>query len=227
MAKKKNATKKGKVEPKSQSEDKSQVEVVTPDNVEEDNEGRSLILAGIIVVLLLAGIGFLVYGLVQSINTNGDDGDTDVVVIDDEDEENDDTNENGEGDETSEDDGADDNGDSEGDNQEDSEETSDEEGRVDDENSETNGEDVLGARTEKYPVTSTVYRRGNDYQFGDITGSTYTIREGDTLWQIAEARYGSGYAWVDINEANNHFPLLKTGEPVLLLVGDEIVLPQL
>lgn len=30
----------------------------------------------------------------------------------------------------------------------------------------------------------------------------YSVKEGDTLWSIAEANYGSGYNWVDIAAAN-------------------------
>jgi nucleoid-associated protein YgaU len=33
--------------------------------------------------------------------------------------------------------------------------------------------------------------------------SEYTVKEGDTLWSIAEKFYKSGYNWVDIVEANS------------------------
>ncbi len=33
--------------------------------------------------------------------------------------------------------------------------------------------------------------------------SEYTVKEGDTLWSIAEEVYGEGYAWTDIVNANN------------------------
>lgn len=40
-------------------------------------------------------------------------------------------------------------------------------------------------------------------QHGTITGSSYIIKRGDTLWSIAERRYNNGYRWVDIAKANN------------------------
>lgn len=33
-------------------------------------------------------------------------------------------------------------------------------------------------------------------------GNEYTVAKGDTLWNIAEKAYGSGYNWVDIAEEN-------------------------
>lgn len=32
--------------------------------------------------------------------------------------------------------------------------------------------------------------------------STYTVKEGDSLWTISEEVYGTGYNWVDIQNAN-------------------------
>ena len=49
-------------------------------------------------------------------------------------------------------------------------------------------------------------------------GGTYIIKEGDTLWSIAESSYGSGYNWVDIADANN----LSTSD---IEVGQEITIP--
>ena len=49
-------------------------------------------------------------------------------------------------------------------------------------------------------------------------GGTYIIKEGDTLWSIAESSYGSGYKWVDIADANN----LSTSD---IEVGQEITIP--
>jgi len=33
--------------------------------------------------------------------------------------------------------------------------------------------------------------------------TTYTVKDGDTLWSIAESYYSSGYNWVDIQKANS------------------------
>ncbi|MFW5702742.1 MAG: LysM peptidoglycan-binding domain-containing protein, partial [Candidatus Dojkabacteria bacterium] len=98
-------------------------------------------------------------------------------------------------------------------------------------------EDAPGASTEaaateglvagRFERTDVSYSRGNDYSFGDISGNTYTIKRGDTLWQIAEGRYGSGLAWTEINEANGGFKLLPNGTPVFLRVGEQITLPDL
>jgi len=76
-----------------------------------------------------------------------------------------------------------------------------------------------------YSSTNSTYRRGNDYKFGDITGDRYVVRKGDTLWQIAEGKYGAGGAWVEINRANGGFPLLRSGQPVNIPVGYNLVLP--
>lgn len=35
------------------------------------------------------------------------------------------------------------------------------------------------------------------------TPGTYTVKEGESLWDVAEETIGSGYNWVDIAEANN------------------------
>lgn len=52
-----------------------------------------------------------------------------------------------------------------------------------------------------------------------ISGTTYTVRTGDTLWSIAEKRYKSGYNWVDIKNANN------ITNPDLLFTNTKLTLP--
>ena len=49
--------------------------------------------------------------------------------------------------------------------------------------------------------------------------SEHTVRAGQGLWQIAEERYGSGYNWVDIAEANN------ITDPNQIVEGAVLVLP--
>jgi len=53
-----------------------------------------------------------------------------------------------------------------------------------------------------------------------ITGTTYTVVRGDTLWDIAERAYGSGYKWVDIARANN------LQNPDLIHRGNVFTLPR-
>lgn len=49
--------------------------------------------------------------------------------------------------------------------------------------------------------------------------ATYTVKEGEDLWGIAERVYGSGYNWVDIAEASN------LTSPDQLETGMELTLP--
>lgn len=48
---------------------------------------------------------------------------------------------------------------------------------------------------------------------------TYTVLEGESLWDIAENQYGSGYSWVDIADAND------LTNPDGLAVGQELTIP--
>lgn len=52
-----------------------------------------------------------------------------------------------------------------------------------------------------------------------ISGTSYTVKAGDTLWDIAESKYKSGYNWTDIKNANK----LSNGDT--LAVGQKISLP--
>lgn len=54
-----------------------------------------------------------------------------------------------------------------------------------------------------------------------ITGNTYKIAHGDTLWDIAVRAYGDGYAWTKIADANK----LKEN-PGLIHVGNTIKIPR-
>ena len=53
-----------------------------------------------------------------------------------------------------------------------------------------------------------------------ISGSTYTVAAGDTLWKIAEDTYKSGYNWVDIAQAN------KLPNPGVIYKGMKLTLPK-
>src|SRR6266480_3008214 len=54
---------------------------------------------------------------------------------------------------------------------------------------------------------------------GTMQENSYTVKEGDTLWSIAEATYKNGYRWVDIAKANN----LANADA--LAVGQKLTLP--
>jgi nucleoid-associated protein YgaU len=53
-----------------------------------------------------------------------------------------------------------------------------------------------------------------------VTGNTYTVKAGDSLWTIAEQTYKSGYNWVDIAQANN------LSNPSVLYSGMKLTLPK-
>ncbi len=66
----------------------------------------------------------------------------------------------------------------------------------------------------------------NDYAKGDITGKTYTVKSGDTLWEIAEGVYGNGSLWVNILQANsNNVGFLPNGQQALIFPGQVLQIP--
>ena len=66
----------------------------------------------------------------------------------------------------------------------------------------------------------------NDYDQGDISGTSYTVKDGDTLWEIAEARYGNGADWTRILDANTtDVGFLPNGQHALIEIGQTLVLP--
>ena len=65
-----------------------------------------------------------------------------------------------------------------------------------------------------------------DYQEGDISGSSYVVKSGDTLWEIAEAKYGNGADWTKILETNSsEVGYLLNGQQALIVPGQTLVLP--
>lgn len=68
------------------------------------------------------------------------------------------------------------------------------------------------------PATNTQTETQNQ-NAGTPNSDKYTVKEGDTLWSIAEARYKSGYNWVTIQGANN------LEQPGMIEVGQVLVLP--
>lgn len=88
----------------------------------------------------------------------------------------------------------------------------------DSENTMSNG-DVNGSTTYSY-------WEANDYTQGDISGNTYEVTSGDTLWEIAEARYGNGADWTKILDANSDsIGYLPSGQQALIVPGQVLVLP--
>ena len=53
-----------------------------------------------------------------------------------------------------------------------------------------------------------------------ITGDTYTVVHGDTLWDIAVKAYGDGYQWTKISKAN------KLANPNLIHAGNVFSIPR-
>ncbi len=65
-----------------------------------------------------------------------------------------------------------------------------------------------------------------DHEPNSISGNSYTVKSGDTLWEIAEARYGTGFDWGKILEANkDKVGFLPNGSQALIEVGQTLVLP--
>ncbi|OGC50201.1 hypothetical protein A2716_03245 [candidate division WWE3 bacterium RIFCSPHIGHO2_01_FULL_40_23] len=66
----------------------------------------------------------------------------------------------------------------------------------------------------------------NDYKPGDIKGSQYNVRSGDTLWEIAEGRYGNGSEWTKILSANSSkIGFLPNGSQALIFPSQTLALP--
>ena len=53
-----------------------------------------------------------------------------------------------------------------------------------------------------------------------ITGSTYTVVKGDSLWVIAVRAYGDGYKWIEISREN------KLVNPNIIHAGNILILPR-
>lgn len=53
-----------------------------------------------------------------------------------------------------------------------------------------------------------------------ITGNSYVVKEGDSLWDIAVRAYGDGYKWVEIAETN------KLENPDIIFQGTNLTLPR-
>jgi nucleoid-associated protein YgaU len=64
-----------------------------------------------------------------------------------------------------------------------------------------------------------------DYIEGDIGKGQYIVKEGDTLWEIAEAVYGSGFEWSKILEKNKSMiGFLPNGSQALIWPGQVLTI---
>lgn len=65
-----------------------------------------------------------------------------------------------------------------------------------------------------------------DYEEGDINPGNYTVQQGDTLWEIAEAAYGDGALWTTILDANSSdVGFLANGSQALISPGQVLSIP--
>jgi nucleoid-associated protein YgaU len=70
------------------------------------------------------------------------------------------------------------------------------------------------------PEWTGINSNNNVSQVEKITGSKYTIKNGDTLWDISVRAYGDGYQWPKLHSAN------KLSNPDIILVGSSINIPR-
>jgi nucleoid-associated protein YgaU len=68
--------------------------------------------------------------------------------------------------------------------------------------------------------------RATDYTQGDINRGSYIVQKGDTLWEIAEAVYGSGFEWKKILQQNSkNIKHLPNGSQALIFPGQVLIIP--
>ncbi len=79
---------------------------------------------------------------------------------------------------------------------------------------------VLPTINPSQSVTNTTVSSGSAQTRYEIDDSTYTVQEGEFLWDIAIRAYGDGYRWVDIAQENNLV------NPDLIYHGQTLSLPR-
>jgi len=64
-----------------------------------------------------------------------------------------------------------------------------------------------------------------DYAEGDIGVGKYEVQRGDTLWEISEAVYGSGFEWHKILDRNSsEIGFLPNGSQALIIPGQVLMI---
>lgn len=204
----------------------------------EENQalGPSVVLGlvGAVVVLLLLGAGIWgVSKIVSKIRDSRDDSqDEEVAEAEDSTEEDEssegsesDEGEDGEGDGETSDEG-------DGDIDGDGEATEPDSGTEEESSSEDEGEGSGEEGDDEEDTESGLSATGGpwvaiNYKEGDIEGDSHTVVWGDTLWEIAEARYGSGFEWKKILNANlDLVGYLPNGSRALIIPGQVLTLPE-
>jgi nucleoid-associated protein YgaU len=154
-------------------------------------------LVGAIVVLVLLGAGIWgVSKIVSKVRESSEDEESETVAEEEEDKG--EQEDEGDGEQESMDE-QEDEGEGESEDEQESENEQKKEGE-----GEQESEDEQEKETTEESTTGNVVGEwvANNYVSGDISGDKYTVVRGDTLWEIAEARYGSGFEWHRILEAN-------------------------
>lgn len=87
---------------------------------------------------------------------------------------------------------------------------------------------VAGDSTSKISSSSNSAWVARDISQDSLKKETkYAVTKGDTLWEIAKGKYGSGFEWKKILEANkDKIGFLADGSQALIEVGQELVLPE-
>lgn len=80
------------------------------------------------------------------------------------------------------------------------------------------GQELLIPDVEPKQPTVSVFVSGSESE--PISGATYTVVEGDNLWNIAVRAYGDGYRWVEIALENG------LENPNLIHAGNVFILPK-
>jgi len=69
-------------------------------------------------------------------------------------------------------------------------------------------------------TTADLASADENMQTTGISGATYEVQKGDTLWEIAVRAYGDGYKWSEISRENN------LSNPDIIHSGNILILPR-